>query len=323
MYKDQSNINLKSSYNKDAKGLIFDIQGHSVHDGPGTRTTVFLNGCPLNCIWCSNPEGLYREPIIMHRDSRCKCCGNCIKSCPNGAAFVREGLLCFDRNICVKCETRECLNTCYQEALVISGQEYTVADLMDIFQRDRQFWGTKGGVTFSGGEPLLQKDFILEVLKACKESFIHTCVETTSCISTDFYLQAMKYVNWAFTDLKHMDSAEHKKLTGVGNELIHHNLRELVKMDWDGVIVPRVPVIPGKNDSHENIAKTAEFIKEIGLDVVNLLPFHRLGESKYRQLGQVYQMAEQTSPTDEQMNELKQIAESYGLFCFIGWKTPF
>jgi pyruvate formate lyase activating enzyme len=323
MNKNMSNIMLKSKVDLNAKGLIFDIQGHSVHDGPGTRTTVFLNGCPLNCIWCSNPEGLYRSPIIMHRDSRCKRCGNCIKSCPNNAVEVKNGILCFDREICIKCKTHDCLKTCYQEALELSGELYSVQDLMKIFERDRQFWGANGGVTFSGGEPLFQKNFIIEVLKACKERYIHTCVETTSCINTEFYLEAMKYINWAFTDIKHMDSDEHKKLTGVGNELILANLEKLANLEWNGVIVPRIPVIPGKNDSIENIEKTVKFIKNIGLDVVNLLPFHRLGESKYRQLGKIYKMADQTPPSDEEMKSLQKLAESHGLYCFVGWETPF
>ncbi|WP_147820142.1 glycyl-radical enzyme activating protein [Salidesulfovibrio onnuriiensis] len=304
-------------------GLVFDVQGHSVHDGPGTRTTVFLNGCPLSCVWCSNPEGLFRKPVMMHRETRCQCCGKCIQNCPHGAASVQEGRLVFDRALCDACTTHDCLDTCYHEAVAISGKRYTVDELMRIFQRDRQFWGSVGGVTFSGGEPLLQKPFILEVLKRCKESYIHTCVETTSCIETGFYLEAMRHIDWVFTDIKHMDSEQHRQLTGVGNELILKNIERLATADWDGVIIPRIPVIPGKNDSEENIEATVRFIRDIGLDVVNMLPFHRLGESKYRQLGKTYALAEQTPPPDERMQDLKRIAEANGLYCFIGWDTPF
>ncbi|MCW7754865.1 glycyl-radical enzyme activating protein [Desulfobotulus sp. H1] len=312
-----------SRANQDAMGLIFDVQGHSVHDGPGTRTTVFLSGCPLHCVWCSNPEGLYRSPVVMHKLSRCQRCGNCLRSCPNGAVRVDNNILLHDREICAKCTSYNCLDTCYQEALELSGRYYSVDELMRIFQRDRQFWGSKGGVTFSGGEPLLQKEFIIEILKACKSSFIHTCVETTSCMDTDFFMEAMQYVDWAFTDIKHMDSGEHRRLTGVGNELILNNIRKLASASWNGVMVPRVPVIPGENDSPENMERTVRFIKDIGLDVVNLLPFHRLGESKYRQLGLTYAMADQSPPSDEAMRALQAMAESYGLYCFIGWETPF
>ncbi len=304
-------------------GLVFDIQGHSVHDGPGTRTTVFMSGCPLSCLWCSNPEGLHKKPVMMYRATRCKCCGHCIESCTSGAPAVKDGKLSFDRELCNACTTHECIDTCYNEAIVTSGKRYTIEELTSIFQRDRQFWGSRGGVTFSGGEPLLQKRFILRLLKECKERFIHTCIETTSCLPTEYFLEATKYVDWAFTDIKHMDSDCHKRLTGVGNELILHNIEQLAKADWNGVIMPRIPIIPGKNDSDDNIAATAAFIRDIGLEAVNLLPFHRLGESKYRQLGRTYAMAEQTSPSDEHMHRLGKIVEDHGLYCFVGWDTPF
>jgi len=322
MYKTVDEIAVGSN-SETLTGLVFDVQGHSVHDGPGTRTTVFLNGCPLSCLWCSNPEGLHRKPVMMHRATRCQCCGNCIKSCPYGSPRVVDGELTFNRELCDSCTTFECVETCYHEACTISGRRYTIDELLRIFQRDRQFWGSRGGVTFSGGEPLMQRRFILEMLKKCHEVFIHTCIETTSCVPSEFYLEVTKFVDWVFTDIKHMDSQKHAELTGVGNELILHNIEALAKEDWDGVIMPRVPVVPGKNDSDENIAETARFIRDIGLDALNLLPFHRLGESKYRQLGKTYAMAEQESPSDERMLELKKIAEGYGLYCFVGWDTPF
>ncbi|MFV0348942.1 MAG: glycyl-radical enzyme activating protein [Halodesulfovibrio sp.] len=304
-------------------GMVFDIQGHSVHDGPGTRTTVFLNGCPLSCIWCSNPEGLHRTPVLMHRASRCQKCGNCISSCLMGSPHQEDGVLAFNRELCDVCTTHECISTCYHEALITSGKRYSVDELAKIFQRDRQFWGARGGVTFSGGEPLMQKRFISALLKRCKEMFIHTCIETTSCLPTDFYLEIMKYVDWVFTDIKHMDSARHKELTGVDNQLILKNIALLAKQDWNGVIMPRVPIIPGKNDSDQNLKATADFIHGIGLDAMHLLPFHRLGESKYTQLGRSYAMADQPSPSDEHMQHLKRVVESRGLLCFVGSDTPF
>ncbi len=322
MYKTIDEISVGSTSGT-LTGTIFDVQGHSVHDGPGTRTTVFLNGCPLSCVWCSNPEGLHKKPVMMYRESRCQCCGHCLETCPEHAPSICDGKLQFNRDLCDFCTGIDCVSTCYHEALVTSGRHYTVDELVKIFQRDRQFWGSRGGVTFSGGEPLLQKKFILSLLKECKERFIHTCIETTSCISTDFYMEATKYVDWIFTDIKHMDSETHRKLTGVGNELILSNIEQLVRSKWNGVIIPRVPVIPGMNDSSLNIAATAAFIRDIGLDVVNLLPFHRLGESKYRQLGRTYCLAEQTSPPDEQMQQLKKIVEDIGIYCFVGWDTPF
>ncbi len=305
-------------------GLIFDVQGHSVHDGPGTRTTLFFNGCPLNCIWCCNPEGLFHKQVMMYKESKCVCCGKCIEACPHGAITVVNGKLKHDRNKCATCTTFECVKTCFHEGSEISGKYYSVEDLMTIFRRDRQFWGSRGGVSLSGGEPLYQKDFILKLLKECKKAYIHVAVETTSCLATDYFMEAMNYIEWVFTDIKHMDTEKHKKLTGVGNELILKNIKTLAeKEDWDGFIVPRIPIIPGKNDSEKNIRETAQFVREIGLEVINILPFHRLGESKYRQLGTTYQFAEQAPPTEAQMIRHKRIIEEEGLICFIGYETPF
>ncbi len=308
----------------ETKGLIFDIQGHSVHDGPGSRTTVFLNGCPLKCVWCCNPEGLFHKPVLLYMESRCKRCGRCMAACPHGAITRGENGPVFDRAVCDKCTTHECRDACLNEALDVSGEYYTVDDLMKVLRRDREFWSDNGGVSFSGGEPLMQKAFIKAALQECKKQYIHTCVETTSCLATDYYLDVMRYVDWVFTDIKHMDSDAHKELTGVGNELILENIRRLAKMEgWNGVIVPRIPIIPGRNDSEENVRRTAVFIREAGLDVVNLLPFHRLGESKYRQVGQVYALADQESPTDQDMHRLQEVAKSEGIYCFVGWETPF
>jgi len=306
-------------------GMIFDIQGHSVHDGPGTRTTVFMNGCPLNCIWCCNPEGLFRTPVVMYKKSKCVCCGNCMESCPYGSpSLTTEGELQFDRNLCDACTTHECLDTCYHEALELSGKSYTQNELMHTLQRDRQFWGARGGVTFSGGEPLMQYRFISEMLKRCKQSYIHTCVETTSCLPTAYYMDVMQYVDWVFTDLKHMNNEKHRALTGVKNDLILKNIEALAKKPgWNGFIVPRIPVIPGQNDSDENIGATADYVKAIGLEVINILPFHRLGESKYRQLGRPYRFADQNPPSEEKMKHIRKIIESRGLVCFIGYETPF
>lgn len=313
-----------SNKTEEPKGLIFDVQGHSVHDGPGTRTTVFFNGCPLDCIWCCNPEGLFQHPVMMYKETKCKHCGRCIEACPHNAISVVDGKLKHNREFCDVCLTLDCIKACYHEATDVSGKYYTVEDLMKIFKRDRQFWGSKGGVSLSGGEPLFQKDFVLKLLKECKKAYIDVAVETTSCFATEYYMEAMSYIGWVFTDIKHMDTDKHKKLTGVGNELILKNIRTLAeKEDWNGFIVPRIPIIPGKNDSEKNIRATAKFVSEIGLEVINILPFHRLGESKYRQVGQVYKFADQVPPTETRMLEIKKIVESEGLICFVGYETPF
>ncbi|MTJ80188.1 MAG: glycyl-radical enzyme activating protein [Telmatospirillum sp.] len=305
-------------------GLIFDIQGHSVHDGPGTRTTVFMSGCPLQCVWCCNPEGLFRHPVMMYRESKCKCCGDCIRACPHGAARVVDGKLTHDRSLCDDCETFDCVTACLNEASVTSGRYYTQDELMRILLRDQQYWGKHGGVTFSGGEPLLQRSFITAVLAECKRHGMHVGVETTSCLPTDYYLDVMRSVDWVFTDIKHMDPAVHHRLTGQDNTLLLTNIARLAALpDWDGVIMPRIPIIPGLNDGTENLLATVRFIKSIGLDAVNILPFHRLGESKYRQLGRRYAFVDQSPPPDEHMAALKSLVTAEGVICLVGWETPF
>lgn len=307
------------------KGLIFSIQSYSVHDGPGTRTTIFMNDCPLRCKWCCNPEGLFSKPIMLHSNAKCKRCGECVKACPHHAITIdKEKGLVFDRKICNDCHTMECVEVCMHEGNSITGEYYTIEQLLHRLDRERPYWGDNGGVTFSGGEPLMQKNFMLPLLKACKERYIHVCVETTGCIPSDYWLQVLPYIDWVFIDIKQMDTEKHKSMTGVRNELILKNIELLArKDDWEGIVVPRIPVIPGFNDDEENIEKTAAFVHDIGLEVINILPFHRLGESKYRQLGENYLFNDQESPTDEWMEHLKSIIERHQLFCYIGYNTPF
>ncbi len=306
------------------KGLVFSIQSYSVHDGPGVRTTVFFNGCPLRCRWCCNPEGLFKKKIMLHSSAKCVQCGSCMSICPENAVTMHAGEMRYNREYCDLCFSMECVHVCLHEGNSISGEYYTVDELIHRFNRERHFWGDRGGVTFSGGEPLLQKEFIFPLLKECKNQYIHTCVETTGHISSDFWLEVLPYIDWVFMDVKHMDTSRHKEFTGVGNELILKNLKLLADYnEWEGIIVPRIPIIPNFNDDEKNIEETAKYIKSLGLEVINILPFHRLGESKYRQLGQVYEFENCSSPTAEQMEYLKNIIEKEGLLCYVGYDTPF
>lgn len=170
----------------------------------------------------------------------------------------------------------------------------------------------------------MQKDFILSLLKECKKAYIHTCIETTACVPSDFWMEVIRYVDWIFTDIKHMDPVKHRELTGTDNSLILRNQRLLAEAEWwNGFVVPRIPIIPGYNDSEDNIRKTARFVREIDLEVINILPFHRLGESKYRQIGKAYKFDDQQSPSMEHMERIKRMIEEEGLICFIGYDTPF
>lgn len=313
------------------RGLIFDIQGYSVHDGPGCRTLVFMSGCPLRCAWCANPEGMEPRKRLLFRAAKCKHqannCTQCIKACPYGA-ITSNGVdadppLSIDRSICRNCSTFDCASACLWGALGVAGKEMTVKELWRIIDRDRQYWGGRGGVTFTGGEPLLQREFILAMLKRCKEGFVHTAVETSACVDTDHFLKAMRYLDFAFIDVKHMDPERHKEGTGVSNEQTLTNIRALAASNWPGRLVLRIPVIAGFNDSMENMEATARFMREVGLSEINLLPFHRMGDSKYTQLGQVYSYSDVEAMPLEHLVPLQEMFMEQGIACYIGSHTPF
>lgn len=315
----------------DPKGLVFDIQGYSVHDGPGCRTLVFLSGCPLHCAWCANPEGMEPRKRLLYRAAKCKHfaneCTQCIKACPYGAissnAEGEEPPLRIDRSKCDKCTTFNCANVCLWGALGVAGKEMSVRELWRIIDRDRQYWGGEGGVTFTGGEPLLQREFILAILKRCKEGFVHTAVETSASVDTDHFLRAFKLLDFAFIDVKHMDPEQHKKGTRVSNAQTLKNIRALASSGWPGRLVLRIPVIPGFNDSMENMAATADFMKEVGLNEINLLPFHRMGDSKYVQLGKVYDYTDVEAMPLEHLVPRQKLFMDRGIACYIGSHTPF
>ena len=255
----------------EGKGLVFDIQSYSVHDGPGCRTTVFLMGCPLRCAWCANPEGwefrqrmLYRSRTCTHETSGCV---RCIKRCPFQAISAGSGgkeTLVIDRDKCKTCETFECTEACLREAMVVCGKWHGIPDLMKILNRDRQYWGNSGGVTFSGGDALGQIDFLTAMLKCCQESYIHTVIETSACFAEEPFLAAMNAVDFAFVDIKHMDSEKHRDQTGASNSQVLTNLAALAAVPWKGRLVIRIPVIPGFNEDDENMVATAKFARNLG-----------------------------------------------------------
>lgn len=304
----------------DAKGLIFDIQGFSVHDGPGSRTTVFLSGCPLKCRWCANPEGWKVKQRVMYSRQKCRTvqegCRRCIEACSKRAISKSDEGIAIDRALCENCEDFSCTESCFKEALRLSGKWYLPQELMEILERDRNYW-TCGGVTFSGGEPLMQKDFILDVLKRCKAAGIHTAVETTAFVEPAFFLKAMSYVDFAFIDIKHMDDVMHRAQTGVSNRLILSNIKALAESAWPGRFILRIPVIKGYNDSEDNILRAIDFMTETKLREINLLPFHRMGDSKWSQLGERYDYREAETPRDDELKGLQKLFSQRGLSCYI------
>ncbi len=313
--------------NASVSGLIFDIQAYSVHDGPGCRTLVFLSGCPLRCAWCANPEGQLLRPRLMYRGQRCRPVHYpCVRACPHGAIGVNADAsprLALNRSLCDHCRTMGCVQACLNEALRVAGRSYVVDELLRILTRDQGFWGGQGGVTFSGGEPLLQKEFVAAVLERCRSVYMHTAIETSAFVETDFLLQVLQWTDWLFIDLKHMDSAVHQAETGAGNGLILGNIAAVASSGWNGRLVIRVPIVPGFNDTVDNFQATARFVKRLHLPEVNILPFHRLGNSKYEQLGSKYKYAEIASPSKETISTAQRIFEAVGLRCYVGYQTPF
>ena len=312
------------------KGLIFDVQSYSLHDGPGCRTLIFLSGCPLRCEWCSNPEGLEYKQNILYSSAKCRNrnlnCTRCIDACPYGAISVQENgdiPLKIDYKKCSECTTFECAKVCFYEAFRIAGKWMEQKEVMDLLNRDRQYWGAKGGVTFSGGEAFLQHEFLKEMLFECKKAGIHTAIETTANISTNIFMDIMPLIDFAFIDLKNMDSQKHKEKTGVGNEQILKNIKTLAGSDWPGRVCLRMPVIKDFNDSREHAIEAADFMNSIGLFEINILPFNRLGASKWEQMGKVYPYINATKTPDEKMNEIQEIFLDKGIACYKDTETYF
>ncbi len=300
---------------------VFNVQTYSIHDGPGIRVTVFVKGCPLRCRWCANPESNLARPQLMTYAAKCTACGRCVATCPQKAVSIGtlhdKPCAITDRELCVECGA--CVDVCPCEAREIVGREKTVREVLEQVLKDKLFIDASGGgMTVSGGECLAHPDFTEALLYAAKEQGLHTAIESYSFASEAVFDQVLRYVDLALLDIKHMDSDIHRELTGVPNEQILSNIRHAVH-DLKKNVTVRVPTIPGYNDSEENIRATARFVKEeLGPDVgIHLLPYHRLGESKNESLGKVMDLSVSV-PSDEHMQDLKRIVESYGLYCQIG-----
>jgi pyruvate formate lyase activating enzyme len=296
-------------------GCVFDIQRFCIHDGPGIRTIVFLKGCPLNCLWCSNPESQDPSPTLITRDIKCKRCGGCAEVCPNQAISVDEDV---GRKInwvaCNQCLL--CVEECIFQALNICGESMSVGEVLDEVLKDRQFYeNSGGGVTLSGGEPLQQWDFALNLCKIFKENQLHTAIETTGYVKLEYLQKILNYVDLILYDIKHTDPEKHRKGTGNDNKLILDNLREI---SGNVSIWIRMPLIAGYNDSTENITNLVTLAKEVGAEKISLLPYHEGGKSKCEQIGKNYSMPEASSPPEENIQELQKLINSLGMKVTIG-----
>lgn len=296
-------------------GLIFNIQRFSVHDGPGIRTTVFMKGCPLNCIWCSNPESQDFFPNLVVRDINCKGCGECIKACPKGAITItKEGGRKVDRGKCSQCLL--CVESCLYNSLNICGKYMKVTDVLDEILKDKTFYkNSGGGVTISGGESLSQSKFAIKLLEECKKEGLHTALDTSGYAPWREMEAVLRFVDLILFDIKHLNSDEHKRTTGVGNEIILENLEKASKITN---IWLRIPLIAGFNDSAEHIKRIAILGKKMGAQKISFLPYHEGGKSKSEQLGWPYRLPNAKAPSEEHINKLKKIMEGEGLKVSIG-----
>ncbi len=303
-------------------GYLFDIQGFSIHDGPGCRTLIFLKGCPMRCEWCSNPEGIrpFSEPL--YNPSKCTMDLLCKEACPYEAITVADQSLLINRDICRTCSTNACMDACFTGAIRKAGYFITMADLFKKIQRDRQYWGANGGITLTGGEPFLQPDFAKAILKKCFESFIHTSVETCGNIPWGNISQSLDWLDWIFFDLKHINPVKHKKATGTTNNNVLKNARVLAEK-FPGRLIFRIPLIPGFNDDENSLSELAEFILSTGKEEVNIIPAHHMGREKYNLLGQSYYTKEFKIPSADDLFKASQYFTKAGITCYLGSDTPF
>jgi pyruvate formate lyase activating enzyme len=291
-------------------GMVFDIKKYSINDGPGIRTTVFLKGCPLDCWWCHNPESKSLKPELMYRANRCTLCAECVSACPLEAISV-DGAAKTDWSVCDNCGI--CAEVCYNGARELLGRKMTVAQVMTEIERDVPFFDqSKGGVTFSGGEPLMQRKFLAEVLMACRAHDIHTVVDTSGFAKWDVLESIRGDVNLFLYDLKLMDNERHIRYTGVSNVLILSNLHRLSAVGAKCIV--RIPLIPGVNDDEENLVESGKFLASLpNIESVDLMGYHEIAKGKYEALGMEYRLPETKAPSAESMQSAAGVLKNYGL----------
>ena len=300
------------------RGIIFDIKRYAIHDGPGIRTTVFLKGCPLECWWCHNPEGIAPDPQLAYWKERCRACYECIAACPNDAISKTDSgkHVSIDRERCDQCAS--CIRVCPSRALEIIGREVSVDEVMEEIEKDILFYDeSSGGVTFSGGEPLIQVGFLNSLLEKCKEKDIHTTADICGHAPFEDIDRIRDKVDLFLYDLKTVDDEKHKEYTGVSNQQILYNLKALSERGHR--INIRIPIIPGINDSDDDLHKFAEFILSLdGRNEISLLPYHQGASAKYKRLGKPNRMLGISQPSESELEETRIKLERLGLDVRIG-----
>ena len=286
----------------DLKGLVFSIDRFVGEDGPGIRTTVFLKGCPLRCVWCQSPESISPAPQLLFHINRCIGCGACVKACPRDAQVVSPAVRQVLWERCDNCG--ECVKTCPSAALVMCGEWLSVEQVIETVEKDSDYYrNSGGGVTFCGGEPTMQHQFLLECLKTCKKAGIHTAVDTCGHVKWPVLEKMLPYIDLFLYDIKHLDSTRHSELTRVENELILNNLKRINEQGKP--IWVRIPLIPGYNTQEDNLRAIIEFVAPMtSVEKIWLLPYNVVSGAKYQSIGEKYQL-EHVVPNSRESDEAR------------------
>ena len=294
--------------------MIFNVQKYNVYDGPGVRTLVFFKGCPLRCKWCSNPEGLDRKYQVMFKRDSCIDCGACVSVCPVGIHTISKELkhevkYSIDCIGCRKCEAK-----CTESALSIVGNLKTVSEIMEIIEEDREFYNVSGGgVTLGGGEVLMQHEFAADLLMACKQEGINTAIETCGYTKLESILKVAEFTDLFLFDIKHIDPERHYQLTGVSNEQILENLKELLNLRYN--VKVRMPLLKGINDNQDEIERVIAFLMPFrdykNFKGIDLLTYHKLGVNKYLQLNKEYPIKEDPSLNNDELDMIESWVKKY------------
>ena len=293
------------------EGIITNIQRFSLNDGDGIRTTVFFKGCNMNCEWCHNPETIHAKSELMFYENKCIGCGKCFDVCPQKAHQVIDGKHIVDRTLCINCG--KCAEVCYAEALVMCGKKMNLEDVMKEIRQDMAYYkNSGGGVTLSGGEVLCQKDFAVQLCKACHNEGIQVAIETNLCFAYEHIKELLENIDFVMCDLKIFDDDMHKKYTGVSNKQILENIKKIDALNIP--VIVRTPLIPGATDNKENLVAVATYIKDMkNLKRYEILNFNPLGEGKYKGLNRENKFAKCIPFGEDKLEEISSIMNELGI----------
>lgn len=292
------------------KALIENIQFFSLHDGPGTRTTIFFKGCPLKCLWCSNPTTQIATQEIIHKTDLCIRCRKCELLCPQKAINFENNKIIIDRIKCDNCG--KCVEACLVGAMQFAAKEYEIEEVFNLIKKDILFYqNTGGGVTFSGGEMLMQYQFVSALIDKCKTLNIHTAAETSGFAQFNILYQIVSKLDLCFYDIKHIDSDKHKEITGKDNKIILENLEQLL-IKTNTPICIRLPLIPTINDDNDHLICYAKYLSSLpNVKDFEILPYHRLGSGKYELLGREYTLSSLTPYSEDEIKDKVNLIRKY------------